>query len=170
MDRRHDDEITDGENDTPAHRPARRRRRCAVPGCGKFARSGSPFCAAHRTEATRRQDGATPTTHDSRRATHDSFKRRLESGEYRRLFGEKIAALMAQAAAEEGVDDEIAILRIVLARLMAEETDALKLAQAVARIAGVSVQAARVRRAISGQRAEEFTDAVARILEELLGK
>ena len=39
--------------------------------------------------------------------------------------------------------------------------------EAVARIAGVSVQAARVRRAISGKRTESFTDAVARVLEEL---
>ena len=74
---------------------------------------------------------------------------------------------MAQAAAYGGVTDELAVLRIVMARLLAEEEDPVTLANAVARVASVSIQAARAQRAISGQLAEGLTDALTTILTEL---
>ena len=83
------------------------------------------------------------------------------------MFGKRLGELMEQAAAEEGVDDEIAVLRIVMARLMAEEEDPMKLAQAVARVAAVSIQAARLRRTISGQRAASLLEAFTQTLLEL---
>ena len=69
---------------------------------------------------------------------------------------------MVQAAAEAGVDDEIAILRIVMARLVAEEDDPVTLAKAIAGWPAVSIQAAKARRAINGQLAEGLTDAITR--------
>ncbi len=76
---------------------------------------------------------------------------------------------MAQAAEEAGVADELGALRIVLARLMEEEDDLVVLAGLVARVASVSIQAARLQRAISGQLAESLTDAVTSILVDLEG-
>ena len=74
---------------------------------------------------------------------------------------------MAQAASDGGVADELAVLRIVMARLMAEETDPVVLAKAISRVAAVSIQAARAQRAISGQLAEGLTEALTTILAEL---
>ena len=48
---------------------------------------------------------------------------------------------------------------IVMARLMEEEDDLVVLAGLVARVASVSIQAARIQRAITGQLAESLTDA-----------
>jgi hypothetical protein len=98
-----------------------------------------------------------------------AFRTRMDAGDYRALFGEQLSALMAQAAADGGVADELAVLRIVMARLLAEESDPVTLAKAIARVASVSVQAARAQRAITGQLAEGLTDAITTILAELDG-
>jgi hypothetical protein len=128
--------------------------------------------------------GQTPMTandpHDSRLTTPDSpagrrraakaaFRARLESGDYRELFGGRLGEVMAQAAEEAGVVTELGTLRIVMARLMEEEDDLEVLAGLVARVASVSIQAARIQRAITGQLAESLTDAVTTILADLEG-
>ncbi len=76
--------------------------------------------------------------------------------------------MIAQAAAERSLADEIGALRFVLARLLAEEQgqDAAKLAASVARVAGVAVQAARAQRAIGGELADGLTEALTQILAE----
>jgi hypothetical protein len=104
---------------------------------------------------------------ERRRAAAAEFRTHMDAGDYRGLFGGRLSGLMVQAAAEGGVDDEIAILRIVMARLVAEEDDPVTLSKAIARIASVSIQAARARRAINGQLAEGLTDAITSILNEL---
>ena len=50
--------------------------------------------------------------------------------------------VMAEAAGEAGVGDELGALRVVMARLLTEEEDLVVLAPLVARIASVSIQAA----------------------------
>ena len=112
----------------------------------------------------RRPDSSTPRLLDS--STRIAG---METGDYRALFGERLAALMTQAAAETGVDDEIAILRIVMARLITEEDDPVILAKEISRVAAVSIQAARARRAINGQLAEGLTEAITSILTDLDG-
>ena len=164
---------------TATRRP---RARCQAGGCTNFARSASGFCAAHKNESRRREgeqsgrgesltfaDRAAQEEHERRRAAAAEFRARLEAGDYRGLFGRQVAGLMAQAAAEAGVDDEIAILRIVMARLVAEEDDPVTLAKAISRVAAVSITAARARRAINGQLAEGLTDAITSILAEIDG-
>ncbi len=152
------------------------RRRCGAPGCTNFARWQTAFCAAHKGEAIRRPDAAAGESFAERTAREDAerraeaarvFRERLEAGDYRGLFGERLTGLMTQAAAESGVDDEIAILRIVMARLMAEEDDPVTLARTISRVAAVSIQAAKARRAINGQLAEGLTDALTAILADL---
>jgi hypothetical protein len=101
-----------------------------------------------------------------RLAAAAEFRARMDAGDYRGLFGERLNALMAQAAAEGGVADELAVLRIVMARLLAEEDDAVVLAKTIARVAAVSIQAARAQRVLSGQMAETMTDAITTILME----
>ena len=76
---------------------------------------------------------------------------------------------MAQAAEQADVSDELGALRIVMARLMEEEDDLVVMAGLVARVASVSIQAARIQRAITGQLAESLTDAVTTILADLDG-
>jgi hypothetical protein len=161
--------------------PARKRpprARCGAPGCTNFARSASGFCAAHKREPVSREvvhtdgvesfgDRTEREDQERRRAAAAEFRGRMEAGDYRGLFGGRLSGLMVQAAAEGGVDDEIAILRIVMARLVAEEDDPVTLSKAIARIASVSIQAARARRAINGQLAEGLTDAITSILNEL---
>ena len=97
------------------------------------------------------------------------FQARLELGDYRELLGERLGEVMAQAAAEAGVAEELGALRIVMARLLTEEDDPVVLAPLIARIASVSIQAARVQRAISGQLAETLTEALTTILAEFDG-
>jgi hypothetical protein len=106
---------------------------------------------------------------ERRQRAAGEFRTRLDAGDYRGLFGERLAGVMEQAAAEAGVGDELAVLRIVMARLLAEEDDPVVLAKAISRVAAVSIQAARIQRAISGQVAESLTDAITTILAELDG-
>lgn len=117
--------------------------------------SGETFAArTAREDAERRQAAAA------------AFRARLDAGDYRGLFGERIDGLMQQAAAAVSVDDELAVLRIVLARLLTEEEDPVTLAKAVARITAVSIQAVRTKRLLSGQVAEGLTEAITQILAE----
>jgi hypothetical protein len=104
-----------------------------------------------------------------RRAAATAFRARLEAGDYRELFGGRLGELMARAAEEAGVTQELGALRIVMARLMEEEDDLIELAPLIARIASVSIQAARVQRAMSGQLAESLTEALTTILAEMNG-
>lgn len=92
-----------------------------------------------------------------------AFRRRLAEGDYRALYGPGIGETVARAAADPGLDDEIGALRVTLARLLLEEADAARLATAVARLAQVAVQAARVRRSL----ATEEPDLIAAMLRRL---
>jgi hypothetical protein len=109
-----------------------------------------------------------PTTHDSAAAAA-AFRARLEAGDYRALLGRRLGEVMAEAAGEAGVGDELGALRVVMARLLTEEDDLVVLAPLVARIASVSIQAARAQRAISGQLAESLTEALTSILTTIEG-
>ena len=138
-------------------------RRCATPRCGRFVRLEEVWCATHRV-ATGEEPGVVCEAALARR---EDFQRRLAVGEYRALFETRLREVITQAAAEQGLADEIGALRFVLARLLAEEEDTVRLAAGVARVASVAIQAARAQRAISGERAEALTGAIARLLIEL---
>ena len=140
------------------------RRRCATPGCGRFVRRGATWCRVH-------EDGEAGTLAtvlaESEQAAE--FRRRLDEGDYRRLFDAKLKEVIGQAAAERGLADEIGALRVVLARLLLEEEDLSRLVSGVARLASVTVQATRAQRAIVGDQADGLTEAIAQILAELDG-
>lgn len=179
--------------DGQERRPGRQRAaaRCTSPGCGRFVRAGQRLCARHHAgppDAVPERAGSLaalltngpgrpgrPNDEDlheqqarqerARRAKR--FRERLEAGNYRSLFDDYLARVIAQAAAERGVLEEIGALRLVLARLLVEEDDLTKLAANVARVASVAVQAARAQRAIDGEVAQSLTEALTQILIEM---
>jgi hypothetical protein len=119
-------------------------------------------------------DDSSVDSPDSRPPTSDSaaaaaFRARLESGDYRALLGKRLGEVMAEAAREAGVGDELGALRVVMARLLTEEDDLEVQARLVARIASVSIRAARTQRGISGQLADSLTEALTSVLTNLEG-
>jgi hypothetical protein len=94
------------------------------------------------------------------------FRERLARGEYRLLLDPEMWEVITAAGAERGLANEIGLLRVVLARLLVEETDPGRLAQNASRVAGVLVQAARAQHALSGEMADGLAEAVTHILAE----
>jgi hypothetical protein len=139
------------------------RGRCATPGCGRFVRRGATWCRIHDVEP----ETAGVEFEENEGAAE--FRRRLDDGDYGRLFDAKLKEVIGQAAAERGLADEIGALRVVLARLLLEEEDLSRLVSGVARLASVTVQATRAQRAIVGDQADGLTEAIAQILAELDG-
>lgn len=130
----------------------RKRSRCSYTSCTRFARAGHDRCTAHRNAVDRK--GNPPT--------------QLEHQLAGQGFG-KLTPLVLQTAADagDGVDNEIAILRATMLRLIDNEPDASKQAQGVAKLAGTIIQAMRAKKTLTGETADQFTDAVALILEEI---
>ena len=108
---------------------------------------------------------------EERRRAAKEFGRRLERGDYGALFDGRLRAVMAQAATEQGLAEEIGALRVMLARLLTtEDGDPLRLAHGVARVAGVTVRAVRAQREIEGEAGDELTRELMRALGELDGE
>ena len=122
-------------------------RRCAHPGCRAWAMRGHDFCRAHRSGAREPPSPATAL-----------LRERLE---------ERIAATLAQAGSAQSLAEEIGALRLVLARVLAEEDDPARLATSIPRIVDAVVRAVRAQRALSGVTAEGLTEALTQVLIEL---
>jgi len=138
--------------------------RCAATGCGRFVRRGEEFCARHGDDGS---VGRAPPYEE-----HDAaavFQERLAHGDYRSLLEPEVWDAIDTAGAERGLANEIGLLRVVLARLLSEESDPSRLAQGVARVTSVLVQAARAQHALSGEAAEGLAEAVTQILAEFGG-
>lgn len=133
--------------------------RCSVPGCGRFTRAGDPYCSRHQPDDTSHRDD------DAERGDrgHAAFHARLATGDYERVIGAELRRVLQDAAAAPDLDQEIGALRVSLARLIQEERDPSRLAAGVARLAGVAVQAVKVR---NGGKPEE--DGILAILERTL--
>lgn len=121
-------------------------RRCAVPGCRAWAMRGHEVCRAHRDW------GREPPAGEA------ALRARLE---------ERIAAVLAQAGGAQSLAEEIGALRLVLARVLAEEDDPARLAASIPRIVDAVVRAVRAQRALSGVQAEGLTEALTQVLIEL---
>ena len=132
--------------------------RCAVAGCGRFVRTGAERCGRHEAAA----EGV-----DRRAVAIREFQERLAGGEYRALFEPALSEVMHQAAEARALVDEIGAVRVALAKLLAEEEDASKLASGVARLASVAIQAAKAQRTLSGEAADGLTEALAHIIDVL---
>ncbi len=104
---------------------------------------------------------------ERRREAAAALRARLEAGNYEEILGQRILDLLRDVAAEAGVSDELAILRLVMARLLAEEDDPVTLANTIARVASVSIRAAQVQRAITGQLADTLTESLTSLLTSM---
>jgi hypothetical protein len=117
--------------------------RCAARGCGRWTRAGEDFCRRHRSDEDTRSD-ATPRDGKGGDGLA-TFRARVAAGDYEAVLGRGLRDTLRGAAADSGLEAEIGALRLALARLLDEEADASRLAAGVARVAGVAVQAARLR-------------------------
>lgn len=91
------------------------------------------------------------------------FQARVLAGDYEALLGSGLRGTLRGAAADSGLEAEIGALRLALARLLQEERDPSRLATGVARVAGVAVQAVRLRQHADGQ-----GDALQELMSEAL--
>lgn len=130
---------------------SRQRARCNFTGCKRFVRPGFDRCTDHRNQV------------DTKGKPPNRMHRELSAKNY----GKYTPLILQTAADDDGLDTEIQVLRATLARVMDEETDPARLAAAVSKISATIIQAMKARKTLSGQTADEFTDAVAFILEEL---
>jgi hypothetical protein len=87
------------------------------------------------------------------------------------LFTRRVDAalrrLESATAGPETLVDEIGALRLVLARLLADEDDPARLASSIPRIVDTTVRAIRAQRTLSGALAESLTEAMTQLLIEL---
>jgi hypothetical protein len=90
----------------------------------------------------------------------------LERGDYRALLDERLREVMAQAAEQRGLAEEVGALRFAMARLLAEEEDPGALALGISRLATASAWLARTQRELN-QEPELLTDAISQILRDL---
>ena len=119
--------------------------------------------------ALRVDDGAIDdeTAEERRRRAAAEFRAGVAGGDYRGLFDQGLAQIMAQAGRERGLGDEIGALRVALARLLAEEEDAGKLALGIARITSAAARAARAQQALMGDPDDGPAAAIAPLAKEL---
>ena len=138
-------------------------KRCSAPGCGRFVAKGMHLCRRHQGENA--LDDRGPPHRDPDELA-ERFRERLRGGDYRALLEPALWEAIASAGAERGLANEIGSLRVVLARLLAEESDPGRLAQNAARVTSVLVQATRAQHALTGEMADGLAEAVTHILAE----
>lgn len=118
--------------------------RCAAGGCGRWTRAGEAYCRRH--SAGDEADAEDVSLERSSREGLAAFRARLAAGDYDALLGPGLRGTLRGAAQDPGLEAEVGALRLALVRLLDEERDPSRLAAGVARVAGVSVQAARLRK------------------------
>lgn len=128
-------------------------RHCARPGCRAWAMRGREYCRAH--EPTR--DRAGPAAESAPPL----------SPAFRELIEQRVSELLAQPGYEESLAEEIGALRLVLARVLAEEDDPARLAASIPRIVDAVVRAVRTQRTLAAGTAEGLTAAMTQVLLEL---
>lgn len=138
------------------------RPRCAITECTNYARE-TGFCAKHNRPAI----NVDRSDDEARRAKRDAFDQRLAAGDYRQLLGPELNQIIRQAAAAEGVDDELGAIRYAMAYVLANETDPERLAKSIAKLGVAGIQAQKTKRLLNGVSADALTDAVTNILLEL---
>ncbi|MCJ7667370.1 MAG: hypothetical protein MUP04_03635 [Anaerolineae bacterium] len=126
----------------------RENKKCAKPDCRAWAMRDDIYCRAH------------------------SHKRRFYSKFFTQEEVDKIESMAASA--ELGLDEEAALLRVLIARVLGKEMkkeenqrDPRKTLESVAKGVNQLVSVLRARRALSGEAADGLTAAFAKALDEL---
>ena len=94
----------------------------------------------------------------------------LAAGNLDPLMHDPASTLLEEMGTRVPANDvslEIAALRLLLLRLLTEHHDLPSLIPLMTRVIAVAIQAARMRRSLDGQGAEELLGAVATILDEV---
>ena len=134
--------------------------RCAARGCGRWTGAGAEFCRRHGQD---HDPGEDEDADSDRLAT---FRARVAAGDYDAVLAPGLREVLRGAAADPGLDAEIGAMRLALVRLLDEERDASRMAVGVARVAGVAVQAARLRQG-SDAGTEEIQSILRRVLADV---
>jgi hypothetical protein len=159
-------------------------RRCGAAGCGRVVGAGKMTCATHEASAAgrdletavgrlaRRTAASFAEAEDraERGAAEITFRRRFARGEYGALFDDRVREVAAQATEERAVKEEIGVLRVTMARLLAEllaTDDPVPVAHGVARVATATVRAVQAQRALEPEGQDEFQTTLARVLDEM---
>jgi hypothetical protein len=95
-----------------------------------------------------------------------AFRERLAAGDFDAVLGPGLRGTLKGAARDPGLEAEVGALRLALIRLLGEEEDPSRMAAGVARVAGVSVQAARLRQSGDGD-GQELTALLQREVAKL---
>ena len=95
------------------------------------------------------------------------FRKRVELGRYEDLLDLPVRKVLREGAAIRGVDEELGAIRFALAKLLAEEQDASKLAAGVARLTSSAVQAMKLGQAMGDATDESLADLLNQILIDL---
>lgn len=104
---------------------------------------------------------------DPRETLRAAFQRRVQSGSYEELIKPEVRALMQTGATIRGVDEELGAIRFALAKLLAEEPDATRLATGVARLTSASVQIVKLGQALGDAADESLAELLDGILIDL---
>ncbi len=141
-------------------------------GCGRFVRSGRAVCAEHaRSEVGREvtaavgrlgQEMAGSVALGDGEATRERAARALQTRLGR--------GVMAEATEAQGLKEEIGLLRVTMARLLAEllaTDDPVPVAHVVARVATATVRAVQAQRVLEPEPQDEFQTTLARVLDEM---
>lgn len=158
----------------PARSESPVRPRCQHPSCNRFIRKTEIHCAEHRSHGRDRD----PISIRERPQSHAALDPHphpppdeYETGTYRVLLDNELRATLAKATSEileKGLIDELGALRVVLLRVLVEETELAKLVANITRIVTVAAQAMRVQHAVSGEQATSVTESVGALLASLL--
>lgn len=95
------------------------------------------------------------------------FRERIRQGTYDALLDPSVRMLLREGAAIRGMDEELGAIRFALAKLLAEELDASKLAAGVARLTSAAVQAMKIGQALGDETDESLADLLNEILIDL---
>src|SRR5215218_10332073 len=119
-------------------------------------------------EMGRREGGeARKEDEERRREVAEGFRKRVERGEYGALLDGRMQEVLMQAAAREGLEEEMGAARYVLARLLVEEEDIGKQALGVSRIITAASRVARARKAIGPGQEDTLTAFINERLREI---
>jgi hypothetical protein len=100
-------------------------------------------------------------------AAREAFQERVERGRYDELLADPLRGILRDGAAIRGLDEELGAIRFALAKLLAEELDASKLAAGVARLTSASVQAMKLGQALGDATDASLSDLLNEILADL---
>ena len=104
---------------------------------------------------------------DAQAEQRERFRERIALGRYDDLFETPVRNVLREGAAIRGVDEELGAIRFALAKLLAEELDASKLAAGVARLTSAAVQAMRLGRTLGDSTDDELAALVDQLLAEV---